>query len=113
MLVGRTLWNRRVRLRDGVEASADVILPRGEGPFPTVVLRTPYVSTRQLNRLPWTKLVDSGYARCSRCGSKAGTRGGRAELASCLPHERDDPDEDCDDERDRERVSQPGGARHS
>ena len=32
----------RVRMRDGVELAADLYLPDGEGPFPTLVRKTPY-----------------------------------------------------------------------
>jgi putative CocE/NonD family hydrolase len=63
MKIGRTLWNRRIRLRDGVELAADVLLPMGAGPFPAVVLRTPYLRGRHLNNSnSWPRLVDYGYA---------------------------------------------------
>jgi putative CocE/NonD family hydrolase len=58
--IGSTLWNRRVRMRDGVEIAADVVLPEGDGPWPAVVLRTPYMRGRA-PRL-WDRLVDHGYA---------------------------------------------------
>lgn len=62
MLV-RTLWNRRIIARDGVELAADVVLPKGNGPFPAVVLRTPYVRGRHLSNVKsWPRLVDCGYA---------------------------------------------------
>lgn len=35
-------FNQRVRMRDGVELSADVYRPDAEGRFPVIVLRTPY-----------------------------------------------------------------------
>ena len=38
----RTLYNRRVPMRDGVELAADVYMPAEGGPFPALVLRTPY-----------------------------------------------------------------------
>lgn len=50
-------------MRDGVELAADVFLPAGTGPFPTVVLRTPYVRSRSINNpRAWVRLVDYGYA---------------------------------------------------
>ncbi|MEL6186545.1 MAG: CocE/NonD family hydrolase, partial [Myxococcota bacterium] len=35
----RDTW---METRDGVRLSTQVILPEGEGPFPTIVLRSPY-----------------------------------------------------------------------
>ncbi|MGH2397402.1 MAG: CocE/NonD family hydrolase [bacterium] len=32
----------RVKMRDGVELAADLYLPEGAGPFPTMVRKTPY-----------------------------------------------------------------------
>src|SRR2546427_483483 len=58
----RTLWNRRIPMRDGVEVAADVILPRGEGPWPAVVNRTPYMRGRNLRPQLWMRLVEDGYA---------------------------------------------------
>src|SRR5687768_8248829 len=63
MAAARTLWNRRIKVQDGTEIAADVLLPAGAGPFPTVVLRTPYVRSRSLNNPKgWIRLVDHGYA---------------------------------------------------
>lgn len=63
MCAMRTLWNRRIKVRDGTELAADVLLPAGAGPFPTLVLRTPYVRGRHLhNPKGWMRLVDHGYA---------------------------------------------------
>jgi len=60
MSSSRTLWNRRIRVRDGIEIAADVILPSESGPFPTVALRTPYGRSRAIPR--GTPFVDRGYA---------------------------------------------------
>ena len=38
----RRLLDVRVPMRDGVQLSTDVYLPPGDGPFPTVLIRTPY-----------------------------------------------------------------------
>lgn len=63
MPVARTFWNRRIKVRDGMEMAANILLPPGEGPFPTVVLRTPYVRGRLLgNPNSWIRLVEYGYA---------------------------------------------------
>jgi putative CocE/NonD family hydrolase len=56
------MWNRRVAMRDGVEVAADVMLPPGEGPWPAVVTRTPYMRGRHLDKQSWMRLVDHGYA---------------------------------------------------
>lgn len=62
MPVARTLWNRRVACRDGIELAADIILP-GPDRYPTVVLMTPYGRSRSLgNPRAWIRLVDMGYA---------------------------------------------------
>lgn len=42
----RMLHDRRVPLRDGVELSADIYLPLGDDPRPTIVQWTPYESVR-------------------------------------------------------------------
>jgi putative CocE/NonD family hydrolase len=60
--IGKTLWSRRIPMRDGVHVVADVVLPAGEGPFPAVVERTPYSRGRLLNPVSWLRLVDRGYA---------------------------------------------------
>lgn len=38
----RILWDQRVKLRDGVEVSADLYLPEKEGRYPAIIARTPY-----------------------------------------------------------------------
>lgn len=60
--MGRTLWSRRIPMRDGVHVVADVVLPPGDGPFPAVIERTPYSRGRLLDPVSWVRLVDRGYA---------------------------------------------------
>jgi putative CocE/NonD family hydrolase len=44
----RLLLDQRVTMRDGVELSADVYLPSaGDGPWPTLLARTPYDNSRE------------------------------------------------------------------
>jgi putative CocE/NonD family hydrolase len=62
MRLGRTLWNRRVPMRDGVTLAADVVLPEGTGPWPAVVNRTPYMRGGNLRPSSWMRLVEYGYA---------------------------------------------------
>lgn len=54
--------DQRVPLADGVVASADVYLPRSNGPFPTVVQWTPYESSRAQN-IDWAVwYAERGFA---------------------------------------------------
>src|SRR3981081_306910 len=62
MPIGRTLWSRNIRMRDGAHMVADVVLPPGGGPFPTVLERTPYNRERLLQPASWVRLVELGYA---------------------------------------------------
>lgn len=87
--VGRTLWNQRIRMRDGVEISADVILPDGDGPFPVVMNRTPY--GRWPDRPLCRRLVERGYAYVA-----VDVRGRGDSDGEFLPHRSDAPDgHDC------------------
>jgi len=36
----------KIPMRDGVQTSADIYFPEGEGPFPVVLIRTPYDNAR-------------------------------------------------------------------
>jgi hypothetical protein len=50
--VVRIDFNERVRMRDGVELSADIYRPDGKGQFPVILTRTPYnKSTERGNHL--------------------------------------------------------------
>jgi len=49
-------------MRDGVELSADIYLPRGEGRFPTVLMRTPYSNNTDPMIEKGRRLANSGYA---------------------------------------------------
>ncbi|MGX7681556.1 CocE/NonD family hydrolase [Jatrophihabitans sp. DSM 45814] len=49
-------------MRDGTELAADVKLPAGDGPFPTIVTRTPYMRGRLTAQTSWGRLVDYGFA---------------------------------------------------
>ena len=58
----RVRYGVHIPMRDGVRLSADIYLPAGTGPFPAIVLRTPYVkaSARYRERgLHWAR---DGYA---------------------------------------------------
>lgn len=59
----RFLHGLRVPMRDGVQLSADVYLPRYEqGPFPTIVTRTPYESGRDVFIELGVWWAERGYA---------------------------------------------------
>src|SRR5207249_2870331 len=69
----RLMLDLRVPMRDAVELSADLYLPpTGEGPWPTILQRTPYDNTNPL----WVNIAvyfaKGGYAFVSQ-----GVRGGR------------------------------------
>ena len=51
----------RVPMRDGVELSADIYLPVGDGPFPTVLVRTPYSNNMEAPIEKARSLANSGY----------------------------------------------------
>jgi predicted acyl esterase len=53
-----------VPMRDGVRLSTDVYLPKGTGPFPTILTRSPYDKTSRYLAIPWVAayFVDRGYA---------------------------------------------------
>src|SRR5580693_8128068 len=49
-------------MRDSVVLAANVYLPPGAGPFPTVLLRTPYIKDNAREPLAAEKYVEAGYA---------------------------------------------------
>jgi putative CocE/NonD family hydrolase len=54
--------NVGVPMRDGVRLSADLFVPDGDGPFPTVLIRTPYDNTLPGHVARARVLADRGYA---------------------------------------------------
>ena len=48
-------------MRDGVQLSADLFLPRGAGPRPTVLMRTPYSNSLEATIEKGQRLADGGY----------------------------------------------------
>ena len=58
----RVLFDIKMKARDGVKLSNDVYLPRGPGPFPTIVTRTPYENSSE-NLMNWGIFwAQRGYA---------------------------------------------------
>lgn len=59
----KLLLDHKIPMRDGVNLSADIFLPTtGDGPWPTLLLRTIY-NTKEKRYLDWTeRFVRSGYA---------------------------------------------------
>jgi len=53
------LSEQMVAMRDGVKLATDVYLPEGNGPWPVVLMRTPYGKTQRGQSAPWTS---AGYA---------------------------------------------------
>jgi putative CocE/NonD family hydrolase len=54
--------NQPVAMRDGVRLSADLYLPEGDGPFPTVLMRTPYDNSQPGVEQHARRLADAGFA---------------------------------------------------
>lgn len=57
-----TFMDVKTPMRDGVNLSADVYLPRADGPFPTVLIRTPYDNNTDENIGKARALANLGYA---------------------------------------------------
>ena len=51
----------KVPMRDGVELSADIYLPKSDGPFPVVLIRTPYSNNGDPLIEKARKLANRGY----------------------------------------------------
>ena len=83
----RFLIDQRVPMRDGTNGSVDVILPPGDGPFPAILLRTPYESDNQrsLERGVWW--AERGFAFVP-----ADCRGRYEAEGSFYPYHPDGPD---------------------
>jgi uncharacterized protein len=67
-LVSKKMLHQQIPMRDGVTLDANIYLPHGKGPFPTVLYRSPYIPDLFLNpnMLPVnalnTALLENGYA---------------------------------------------------
>ncbi len=62
----KRIFDVRTPMRDGVELSADVWMPSEGGPFPTIIIRTPYLKTMAIGDFTlagWaTYFAERGYA---------------------------------------------------
>jgi putative CocE/NonD family hydrolase len=58
----RLLDDVKVPMRDGVRLSADIYVPDAPGPFPTVLMRTPYDNNTVPNIEKGRRLANQGYA---------------------------------------------------
>jgi len=54
-------FNLKTPMRDGVTLSSDVYLPRAAGPFPTVLMRTPYDNNTPAMIEKGRRLANAGY----------------------------------------------------
>ena len=52
----------QVPMRDGVNLSTDIYLPQADGPFPTILVRTPYSNNTEPLVARARALANSGYA---------------------------------------------------
>ena len=57
-----TLVDAKVPMRDGVNLSTDIYLPRGAGRVPTVLMRTPYGNNGEPMIEKGRRLANDGYA---------------------------------------------------
>ena len=53
--------NVKVPMRDGIDLSADIYLPRAHGEFPTVLMRTPYSNNTEQQIEKGRRLANNGY----------------------------------------------------
>lgn len=58
----RIRFDERIPLRDGITLAADVYLPEGDGPWPAVVLRTPYNKNAESQSALGRWWAERGYA---------------------------------------------------
>ena len=58
----KALTDVKTPMRDGVELSSDICLPDGRGPFPTILIRTPYDNTQDRIIDKARRLASNGYA---------------------------------------------------
>ena len=63
----------KVPMRDGINLSADIYLPRAHGTFPTVLMRTPYSNNADGMVEKARRLANNGYACVFRTAADAGT----------------------------------------
>jgi putative CocE/NonD family hydrolase len=57
-----TRFDVRVPMRDGVELSTDIYLPKAAGPFPTILVRTPYDNSAETHFNHGQRVAKQGYA---------------------------------------------------
>ena len=61
----KVMWDQRVPMRDGVELSADIFLPKGGGRYPTLLMRNPYTKSTRRAGIPYdfiSYFAERGYA---------------------------------------------------
>lgn len=56
------LWDVPVPMRDGIQLSANVFFPEGDGPFPVLLNRTPYLKDTALRAKRVEPYVHAGFA---------------------------------------------------
>ncbi len=58
----KTMLDVMVPMRDGIRLAANVFLPQGDGPFPVVLNRTPYIKDSSVKTKRLQEFVNAGYA---------------------------------------------------
>ncbi len=61
MPTSKTLWDVMVPMRDGVHLAANVLFPEGEGPFPVILNRTPYIKDTAARVKRAQAFLNAGY----------------------------------------------------
>lgn len=80
-IIENNLADVRIPMRDGTELSMDIYLPDGAGPFPTVLLRTPYEKSKAtFKRYKLGRYVSNGYAVALQATRGQGLSGGDFEF---------------------------------
>lgn len=72
----RHRWNISVETRDGIGLATDLYLPKGEGPYPAVLGRTPYNKNQPAVHKLITEWTQRGYAFVAQdCRGRGGSQG--------------------------------------
>ena len=59
--MGKTLYDLPVPMRDGIKLAANVHFPDGDGPFPVILIRTPYIKDSAARIKNYQNFTAAGY----------------------------------------------------
>lgn len=60
--MNKSLYDVKVPMRDGVNLAANLFKPEGDGPFPVILNRTPYIKDSSARIKRYQDFVNAGYA---------------------------------------------------